>query len=106
MLVPPRMFCERDFRPTDSWREVSDTGVVETFSICHVSYDMQPIDPPEIPAVIRIDGTSEGGFLHKLGGVEPDAVSIGMRVRAVWRPAPERVGSILDIAHFEPVERG
>jgi uncharacterized OB-fold protein len=27
-----------------------------------------------------------------------------MRVRAVWRPEPERTGSILDIDHFEPVE--
>jgi uncharacterized OB-fold protein len=104
VLVPPRMFCERCFRPTDAWVEVEDTGVVETFSICHVSWDMQPLDPPEIPAVIRIDGSSQGGFLHALAGVEPDGVRIGMRVRAVWRPEPERTGSILDIDHFAPVE--
>ena len=104
VLVPPRMFCERCFRPTDAWVEVEDTGVVETFSICHVSWDMQPLDPPEIPAVIRIDGSSQGGFLHTLAGVEPDGVRIGMRVRAVWRPEPERTGSILDIDHFAPVE--
>ncbi len=24
-------------------------GAVETFSICHVSWDMQPVDPPELP---------------------------------------------------------
>jgi acetyl-CoA C-acetyltransferase len=102
VVVPPRMFCERCFRPTDAWVQVPDAGVVETFSICHVSYDMQPLDPPEIPAVIRLDDTSEGGFLHKLGGVAPDAVSIGMRVRAVWKADGERVGSILDISHFEP----
>ena len=104
VLVPPRMFCERCFRPTDRWVQVQDTGVVETFSICHVSWDMQPLDRPEIPAVIRIDGASEGGFLHKLAGVEPDAVRIGMRVRARWKPADERAGSILDIECFAPVE--
>ncbi|MGZ4153893.1 MAG: Zn-ribbon domain-containing OB-fold protein, partial [Actinomycetota bacterium] len=54
VLVPPRMFCERCFRPTDAWVEVPDTGTVQTFSICHVRWDMQPLDPPEIPAVIRI----------------------------------------------------
>jgi acetyl-CoA C-acetyltransferase len=105
VLVPPRMFCERCFRPTDAWVEVPDTGTVETFSICHVRWDMQPLDPPEIPAVIRIHNTSEGGLLHMVAGIEPAAVSIGMTVRAVWRPEGERVGSILDIAHFEPVER-
>jgi len=62
---------------------------------------MQPLDPPEIPAVIAVDG-SDGGLLHMLGGVEPDEVRIGMVVEAVWKPVGERVGSILDIAHFRP----
>ncbi len=101
-LVPPRMFCERCFRPTDRWTQVPDTGSVQTFSICHVRWDMVPLDPPEIPAVIRLDDTSEGGFLHKLGEVEPGDVRIGMEVEAVWKDASERQGSILDIAYFRP----
>ena len=101
VLVPPRMFCERCFRGTDAWVQVEDTGVVQTFSICHVSWDMQPLDVPSLPAVIAIDG-SDGGFLHVLGEVAPDDVSIGMAVEAVWRPVGERTGSILDIAHFRP----
>lgn len=101
-LLPPRKFCERCFRPTDSWTEVPGTGRVETFSICHVRWDMVPLDPPEIPAVIRLDGTSEGGFLHKLGDVDPMDVTIGMEVEAVWQPPEERTGSILDITHFRP----
>ena len=105
-LVPPRKFCERCFRPTDRWEEVAATGLVETFSICHVSWDMHPLDPPELPAVIRLDGTSQGGFLHKLGEVAPDDVRIGMAVEAVWRPLDERTGSILDIAYFRPVAGG
>ena len=101
-LVPPRKFCERCFRPTDTWAAVQDTGVVETFSICYVRWDMVPLDPPEIPAVIRLDGSSEGGFLHMLDEVAPGAVAIGMEVEAVWKPADERSGSILDIAYFRP----
>jgi acetyl-CoA C-acetyltransferase len=101
VLVPPRMFCERCFRETDAWIEVEHTGTVQTYSICHVSWDMQPLDPPEIPAVIAVDG-SDGGLLHMLGGVEPDEVRIGMDVEAVWKPVGERIGSILDIAHFRP----
>jgi len=101
VLVPPRMFCERCFRPTDAWVQVETTGVVQTFSICHVRWDMEPLDPPEIPAVISIDG-SDGGFLHKLGEVAVDEVAIGMAVEAVWKPEAERTGSILDIAYFRP----
>ena len=103
-LVPPRKFCERCFRPTDGWTEVPQTGNVETFSICHVTWDMRPLDVPQIPAVIRLDGTSEGGFLHLLGEVAPDDVRAGMEVEAVWKPAGERAGSILDIRYFRPLD--
>ncbi len=101
VLVPPRMFCERCFRGTDAWVEVEPTGIVQTFSICHVRWDMERLPEPELPAVIAIDG-SDGGFLHKLGEVAPEDVRIGMAVEAVWKPEAERTGSILDIAHFRP----
>jgi uncharacterized OB-fold protein len=81
--------------------QVEDTGVVQTFSICHVSWDMRPLEEPSLPAVISIDG-SDGGFLHLLGEVAPDDVSIGIAVEAVWKPVGERTGSILDIAYFRP----
>ncbi|MGH2726802.1 MAG: Zn-ribbon domain-containing OB-fold protein, partial [Actinomycetota bacterium] len=40
-LVPPRMFCEQCFRPTDEWAEVKDTGTVNTFSLAYVTWDMR-----------------------------------------------------------------
>ena len=103
ILVPPRMFCEECFRPTDRWVEVEDTGRVNTFSICYIRWDMVQLKEPEIPAVVEIDGASPGiGFMHKLGEVRPDDVSIGMEVEAVWKPEGEREGSILDITYFRP----
>jgi uncharacterized OB-fold protein len=103
VLVPPRMFCEQCFRPTDRWREVQDTGRVNTFSICYVRWDMQPLEQPEIPAVIEIDGAAPGiGFMHRLGEVSPDDVTVDLEVEAVWRPEEERQGSILDIRYFRP----
>ena len=105
VLVPPRMFCERCFRATDSWVDVRHTGSVETFSICHVAWDMTPLDEPQLPAVISIDG-SDGGFLHVLGEVAPDDVRVGMAVETVWKPEIERTGSILDIAYFRPRATG
>jgi uncharacterized OB-fold protein len=103
VLVPPRMFCEECFRPTDRWLEVQDTGTVNTFSICNIRWDMQPLEDPELPAVVEIDGATRGyGFLHKLGEVDPDVIEIGMAVEAVWKPEGEREGSILDIRYFRP----
>jgi hypothetical protein len=53
--------------------------------------------------VVEIDGASPGiGFMHKLGEVRPDAVTIGLEVEAVWKPEEEREGSILDIRYFRP----
>lgn len=103
ILVPPRMFCEECFTPTHEWVEVRDTGVVNTFSISYVNNDASRRESPLPVAVINIDGASEGmGFLHLLGEVEPSSIYVGMRVKAVWKPAAERVGSITDIKYFKP----
>lgn len=104
VMIPPRMFCERCFRPTDEWVTVKDTGTVKTFSLCYVTWNMVQLEHPQIPAVIDIDGASRGmGIMHLLGEVDPQAVQIGMRVQAVWKPAEERVGAITDIAYWKPV---
>jgi uncharacterized OB-fold protein len=103
VLVPPRMFCEQCFRPTDRWVKVADTGRVNTYSICHIRWDMEPLSEPELPAVIEIDGASPGiGIMHKLGEVDPDDLAVDMAVEAVWAPEGERTGSILDIRYFRP----
>ncbi len=105
ILVPPRMYCEECYRPTDEWVHVKDTGSVNTFSISHVGTDARRLKTPILVAVIDIEGASPGmGILHNLGGVEPSGINIGMRVQAVWKPAEERQGSILDIRYFKPVE--
>ncbi|MGH2724704.1 MAG: Zn-ribbon domain-containing OB-fold protein [Actinomycetota bacterium] len=107
ILVPPRMFCEQCFRPTDRWVELQDTGRVNTFSICYIRWDMVKLDEPEIPAVIEIDGASPGiGIMHKLGEVKPDDVRVGLEVEAVWKAEEEREGSILDIRYFRPRRPG
>jgi len=104
IVIPPRTFCEWCFKPMDDWVPLPDTGTVNTFSLCYVTWDMQYLDEPQIPAVIDIDGTRPtGGIMHMLGEVSPDDVRIGMRVQAVWKPPEEREGSILDIRYFKPV---
>lgn len=102
VLVPPRMFCEHCFQPADGWVPVQDTGTIVTFSICYVTWDMVRVKEPQIPCVIAIDGSS-GGLMHLLGEVKPEDIKVGMRVKAVWKPAAERTGAITDILYFKPL---
>ena len=112
-VTPPRAFCELDFKPMDEWVDLADTGTINTFSICYVTWDMKPLRVPQIPAVIEIDGTSPRvGFLHLVGGVRGRTVNairrqvrVGMPVRAVWKPAAKRDGAITDILYFAPVRK-
>jgi uncharacterized OB-fold protein len=100
-VVPPRTVCEWCFRPILKIVPLQDTGTVITYSICYVTWDVRRIQDPEIPAVIEIDGASPmHGILHKLGEIETNQISIGMRVQAVWKPPKERVGAITDILYF------
>ncbi len=104
-VVPPRLVCEWCFRPMQSYVPLQDTGTVNTFSLCYVTWDVQRIKEPEIPAVIEIDGASPlHGIMHMLGEVDPQEVTIGMRVKAVWKPSEERQGAITDIRYFKPIK--
>ena len=89
----------------DSYVRLQDTGTVNTFSLCYITWDMQRVKEPEIPAVIEIDGASPlKGILHRLGEVKPKDVHVGMKVQAVWKPAEERQGAITDIMYFKPIK--
>lgn len=104
-VIPPRTVCEWCYRPMDNFVRLEDTGTVNTFSLCYVTWDVQRIKEPEIPAVIEIDGASPmHGILHKLGEVDPGQVQIGMRVQAVWKLPAEREGAITDILYFKPFQ--
>jgi len=104
IMVPPRTFCELSWTPSQKLVELPGTGRINTFSLSYVNWDATRRDEPLMPAVIELDGASEGmGILHMLGGIDPEDVEIGMAVRAVWRPPGEREGSITDILYFEPI---
>lgn len=111
IMLPPRMFCELCWRPTDEWVFVKDTGVINTFVISHVDWKAGRLDikggvRPYTPAVIEIDGASKGmGILHLIDEVDPKKIRIGMHVRAVWKPAAQREGAITDIRYFKPVRK-
>ncbi len=105
-MIPPRMFCELCWTPTDEWVYVKDTGVINTYSLSHVNWDASRIkkgQKPHMPAVIEIDGASPGmAILHLLGEVEPDKIKFGMKVKAVWKKPEDREGAITDIQYWKP----
>ena len=103
-VVPPRVVCEWCWEPMDDWVYLEDTGTVNTFSVCYIRWDASRAKEPLLPAVIEMDGASPGvGILHLLDEVDTDNIAIGMRVKAVWKPAEERTGSITDIKYFKPI---
>lgn len=108
-MVPPRMYCEQCFRPTDEWVRLGETGRVATYSISYVNADAsrRVAEPPILVAVVELDGASPSmGVLHLLGEVPPEKVAVGLKVEAVWRPQGERQGAITDIRYFRPRRGG
>jgi len=104
-MVPPRIFCEWCFKPIDEWVYLKDTGIINTFSLCYVAWNMERLKEPLIPAVIEIDGASPGmGIMHLISEIDPKKVARGMKVKAVWKPENERTGAITDIKYWKPVK--
>jgi uncharacterized OB-fold protein len=101
--MPPRLYCEECFAQLDEWLAVGTVGRVHTFTVLHQSLDEEPLLKPRIIAFVHLDDT-DGGLVHNLGEVEPEAVYLGMRVEAVFKEKAERTGSITDIKYFRPVQ--
>jgi uncharacterized OB-fold protein len=98
--VPGVIFCERCLGELSEWVDVGTSGEVHTFTLLYENYDGTPRTEPELIALIAFE---DGGIIHRLGAVDPEDVEIGMRVQAVFKPADERTGSIMDIEYFEPI---
>ena len=109
VLVPPRLFCELCWRPTDEWTYVKDTGTILTAVVSHVNWDASRVKKGQryhTPAVIELDGAGKDqGILHLIDEIEPYDIKIGMRVKAVWKKPDERTGAITDIKYFKVTRR-
>jgi uncharacterized OB-fold protein len=102
LYVPPREVCAKCWARCHGWERVSDEGKLNTFVVVNVPFYGQEITIPYILGHIQVDG-ADTFFFHLVGGKNaegklcmPSGVSIGARVRAVWRPAALRTGLIND----------
>jgi hypothetical protein len=103
VYVPARLYCERDATHLDdaTWVQVGPEGELVSFSAVYVDLDGKPLETPQWVGLVRLDGASSV-TMHYLGEMKAH-LGVGMKVRAVLKPANERVGSIKDIAYFKPV---
>jgi uncharacterized OB-fold protein len=80
-----------------SWVDVSGRGTVFSYTIMHRAPD--PAFRAEVPYVIAIVEFEEGGrLMSNLTGCAPDAVHVGMPVKAVFETVGEGVG----VPKFQP----
>jgi uncharacterized protein len=97
--APPFEYDPVTASPPAELFEVGPAGTVVSWTWLPVPLDGQPLDRPFGWALIRLDG-ADTAMLHAVDAGSADAMRTGMRVRPRW--AEHRVGSIRDIACFEP----
>jgi uncharacterized OB-fold protein len=99
VLVPPTEYDPDTSEALDELVEVGQGGVVTAWAWIATPRSAQPLDHEFAWALVRLDGASTG-LLHAVDAGDIKKMKTGMRVRIRW--AKERVGSINDIACFEP----
>jgi hypothetical protein len=99
--VPPRGACPTCGVPTEEEVQLSEVGTITTFCIINIPFEAQALELPYACASILLDGADTTLF-HLIQGAPASEIRMGMRVRAVWRPAAERTPSLHSIQWFEP----
>jgi hypothetical protein len=97
--APPFEYDPVTSLPPPELVEVGAAGTVVTWTWQPEPLPGQPLDRPFGWALIRLDG-ADTAMLHAVDAGSAAAMRTGMRVQVRW--AAERVGSIHDIACFEP----
>ncbi len=99
---PCKVFCERCFAEITNNYKVPGTGIVESFTVCHLNMDGSKKETPAVVGLIRIDGAEDCVFVHFLD-ISPEKAKIGMKVKPLLKRKQDRDGSIFDIVGFKPM---
>lgn len=100
VYLPARPTCYRCFAPMNDIVEVSNNGVLTTYTVVYQPEPSHPTEPPFIYGIIKLDG-ADTGIAHIVSGIKPENIEVGMKLEAVFRE--KRIGSILDIKYFKPI---
>ncbi len=96
--LPPRMFCERCLSQLTEYVQIQNDGTVDTFTECYQDAEGNELKEPVTVALVRFP-QAHGGIIHRTKG----NVSIGDKVRLLFKERSKRKGSILDIEYFEKI---
>jgi uncharacterized OB-fold protein len=102
VYVPARSACRDCFGELSEWVEVSQKGILLTYTVAYQSNPIQPVSTPIVYGIVQLDG-ADTGFVHMLGEVDPEKLKVGTKVKALFKSKKERQGSILDIKYFKPL---
>jgi uncharacterized OB-fold protein len=100
VYCPPRGGSPTHGSEMGAFVEVKDVGTLTTFCVVNVAFEGQVMKVPYVYGAVLLDG-SDTPFLHLVRAPWSEA-RMGMRLRAVWKPAEQREGSFTDIECFEP----
>ncbi len=98
VICPPLEYDPQTAESLSEFVEVKDSGVVKSWSWVGEPLDKHPLQKPFAWVLVQMDG-ADTSLLHVLDA-DKASVKTGMKVKIRW--ADNRVGSIRDIACFEP----
>ena len=101
VYAPPFEYDPVSSEPPGELIEVGPEGTVVSWSWMPEPLEGQPLAEPFAWALIRLDG-ADTAMLHAVDAGPAPAMRTGLRVRPRW--SASRVGSIRDIACFEPCD--
>jgi len=101
VIAPPRGSCPESGMPTIEEVELKDTGTVISFTIVHIPIPNNPIQPPYIIANIVLDGCDQT-FIHLISECNNADITIGTRLKAVWKDKSEWDYTLENIKYFKP----
>jgi uncharacterized OB-fold protein len=105
--LPPRMVCGRchvEMEGFEKWVKVGPQGTVLLFTVTVRPFlEPETGKPRKVPytvGTIQLDGAPVA-FEHLLKETDPEKITVGMRVEAVFKPKEQRTGDLRDILHFK-----
>jgi len=99
-FLPARHFCERCLSRVEEDRVAPREGILSSYTRITIDLNGRPIPSPTYVAFVTFKGF-EGGLIHRLSAKDPKKLKIGARVKPLFKPKANRMGSILDIEGFE-----
>lgn len=99
---PPSAFCPRCLAPLSDYFEVGPKGTLESFTIVYQDLEEQPLSPPVVVGLIRLE-RADTVLVHRIDGGDRAILEIGIPVEPEFQPKTARTGSLNDIRHFSPI---